>query len=348
MNKKTLSTLAVIAVIAALGIGVTRQISTKKAAAETPKSETAVVQHGDLSITVDASGSLLPQTELEVAFTSSGQVAKLLVAEGDLVQAGQPLLRLDTQDLEWQVEQARLSLTLAELDLSEARDWYAESDEPVQIALAILDQAQISLQQAEWRLAQATLEAPISSIVTAVLVDQGEVVGAGQTVVVLSDHVNLEVEVNLDQTDVVRIVQGKTVAVTLDAFPGIEMSGEVIEIAPSADIQSGVVLYPVTVRLDPTDLSLRLGMTANVTFPIEQHSDTLLVPFRAVETEGGQAYVTRVTGLGSERVAVTLGLITDTQVEILGGLETGDVVTVYANPIQDAEVMNNPMFGGGH
>jgi HlyD family secretion protein len=348
MNRKTLLTFAVIAVIAVLGIGVTRQISTKKAAAETPTTETSVVQHGDLAITVDASGSLIPQTELELAFTSSGQLAELLVDEGELVEAGQPLLRLDTQDLEWQVEQAQLSLILAELDLSEARDWYAEADEPVQIALAKLDQAQISLQQAEWRLAQATLRAPINSLVTAVLVDQGETASASQGVIVLSDHANLEVEVNLDETDVVRIAQSMKVTVTLDAFPAMEMNGEVIEIAPSADIQSGVVLYPVTVRLDPNDLPLRSGMTVNVTFPIEQRADTLLVPFRAVETEDGKAYVTRVTGSGSERVAVTLGLITDTQVEILEGLEAGDVVTVYANPVQDADVMNNPMFGGGH
>lgn len=108
-----------------------------------------------------------------------------------------------------------------------------------------------------------------------------------------------------------------------------------------------MVLYPVTVRLDATDLPLRSGMTVNVSFPIEQRTDTLLVPFRAIETEGGQAYVTRVTASGSERVAVTMGLITDTQIEILSGIEEGDVVTVYANPVQDTELMHNPMFSGG-
>ncbi|CAG0985237.1 partial Macrolide export protein MacA, partial [Anaerolineae bacterium] len=158
----------------------------------------------------------------------------------------------------------------------------------------------------------------------------------------------LEAEVNLDEIDVVRIATGMMVSVTVDAFPGIEVTGEVIEVAPTAVVQSGVVLYPVIVRLDPTELPLRSGMTINVSFPIEQRTDTLLVPFRAIETEGGQAYVTRVTASGSERVAVTLGLITDTQVEILSGLEAGDVVTVYANPVQDSEVMKNPMFGGGH
>ena len=184
--------------------------------------------------------------------------------------------------------------------------------------------------------------------VTSVFVEQGEIASNGQTVVILGDLSTLDTEVNLDETDVVRIGMGMPVVVTVDAFPGMEISGEVIEIAPTANIQSGVVLYPVTVRLDPADLPLRSGMTVNVTFPIEQRTDTLLVPFRAVETQGGQAYVTRITGSGSERVAVKLGLITDTEVEILGGLEAGDVVTVYANPVQDSDVMNNPMFGGGH
>jgi RND family efflux transporter MFP subunit len=355
VNKKTLLTLMVIVVVLALGFVATRQIGIKKAAAETPMTETAIVQRGDLSVTVDASGSLIPRVKIELAFTSGGQVAELLVTEGEQVQAGRPLLRLDTQDLEWQVEQARLSLTLAELDLSEARDWYAEGDEPVQIALTKLGQAQVSLQQAEWRLAQATLIAPINGTVTAVFVEQGETASTGQTVITLSDLSNLDSEVNLDETDVVRIALGMPVIITVDAFPDMEMGGEVIEIAPTASIQSGVVLYPVTVRIDSTDpstgsgqaLPVRSGMTANVTFSLEERKDTLLVPFRAVETEAGQAYVTRVTGSGSERVAVTLGLITDTQVEILSGLEAGDVVSVYANPVQDTELMNNPMFGGG-
>ena len=214
-------------------------------------------------------------------------------------------------------------------------------------AKARLEQAQVSLQQAEWRLEQATLAAPFSGVVTTLLIEPGEMANGGQTVLILSDLTNLDVEVNLDETDVVKIALGMQVVVTVDAFPGMEVSGEVIEIAPTAAVQSGVVLYPVTVRLDPTELPLRSGMTVNVTFPIEQRTDTLLVPFRAIETEGGQAYVTRVTASSSERVAVTLGLITDTQVEILSGLNEGDVVTVYANPVQDSEVMKNPMFGGG-
>ena len=347
MNKKSVLTLSVVIVIAALGFMAYRQISAKRAAAEAPATETALVERGDLSLTVDVSGSLIPHTDVSLAFITGGRVADVLVVEGQQVAVEQPLLRLDTKDLEWQVEQARLSVSIAEYDLSDARDDYWEESDQVKRAKARLEQAQVSQQQAEWRLGQATLTAPISGTITAVNVNVGEMAGNGQTIVTLSDLSNLDIVVNGDETNVAGIQSGMKGIVAVDAFPSVELSGQVTEIASLNDLQSGVVLYPVTVRLDPTDLPLRSGMTVNVTFPIEQRSDTLIVPFRAIETEGGQAYLTRVTASGSERVAVTLGLITDTQIEILSGIEEGDVVTVYANPVQETQLMNSPIFGGG-
>jgi RND family efflux transporter MFP subunit len=356
MNKKNILIVSIVVVIAVLGFMAYRQVAAKKAAAvESSATETAVIERSDLSMTVDASGSIVPRAEIGLAFTTGGRVAETLVTEGEQVEAGQPLLRLDTHDLEWQVQQARLSVSIAEYDLSDMRDDYYEESDQVKRSKAKLEQAQVSLQQAEWRLEQATLKAPINGIVTTLIVESGEMANSGQTVIILSDLANLDVDVNLDETDVARIEKGMTVVVTVDAFPGMEVSGEVIEIASTADVQSGVVLYPVTVRLDPTNpstglgqaLPLRSGMTVNVMFTLEERKDTLVVPFRAVETEGGQAYLTRVTVSGSERVAVTMGLITDTQIEILSGIEEGDVITVYANPVQDTELMHNPMFSGG-
>jgi multidrug efflux pump subunit AcrA (membrane-fusion protein) len=348
MNKKNILIVSIVVVIAVLGFMAYRQVAAKKAAAvESSATETAVVERSDLSMTVDASGSIVPRTEIGLAFTTGGRVAETLITEGEQVETGQPLLRLDTQDLEWQVEQARLSVSIAEYDLSDMRDDYYEESDQVKRSKAKLEQAQVSLQQAEWRLEQATLKAPINGIVTALFVEPGEMANSGQAVIILSDLANLDVDVNLDETDVARIEMGMMVVVTVDAFPGAEVSGEVIKIAPTADVQSGVVLYPVTVRLDPIALPLRSGMTVNVMFTLEERKDTLVVPFRAVETEGGQAYLTRVTVSGTERVAVTMGLITDTQIEILSGIEEGDVVTVYANPVQDTELMHNPMFSGG-
>ncbi|MBK8782772.1 MAG: efflux RND transporter periplasmic adaptor subunit [Anaerolineales bacterium] len=254
MNKKNTLIVFVVVVIAVLGFMAFRQVAAKKAAAvESSATETAVVERGDLSVTVDASGSIVPRVEIGLAFTTGGRVAETLVTEGEQTESGQPLLRLDTKDLEWQVEQARLSVSIAEYDLSDMRNDYYEESDQVKRSKAKLEQTQVSLQQAEWRLEQATLKSPINGVVTALFVEPGEMANSGQTVIILSDLSNLDVEVNLDETDVARIEMGMTVVVTVDAFPGVEVSGEVIEIAPTAAVQSGVVLYPVTVRLDPTD-----------------------------------------------------------------------------------------------
>lgn len=455
MNKKTLSTLAVIVVVAALGFGITRQISAKRATAETPATETAVVQRGDLSVTVDAAGNLASPTEITLAFSVAGRIYEIPVAEGQTVKRGDVLARLEgniqaetdfkalftdaginkaelavinarealddaIEDLQyvigsdtyyWEVQLKQAEETLAALEadpkasaeqkaealkavdrarlnrdyyhqqnidyLAEEEDVYVD-DSDIVLARVNLENANVALQDAETALETiksglSALQTPLAAqgpemvrlerarqnientrlvaksdgVVTTHYHQAGEYANPGAPVIALTDVTMLEVNVNLDETDVVKIALGMQVIVTVDAFPGAEVSGEVIEVAPTAAVQSGVVLYPVTVRLNSTELPLRSGMTVNVSFPIEQRTDTLLVPFRAIETEGGKAYVTRVTASGSERVAVTMGLITDTQIEILSGINEGDVVTVYANPVQDTELMKNPMFGGG-
>lgn len=419
--------------------------------------ETAVVERGDLSVTVEAAGSLTPPTEITLAFPVAGKLYEIPVSEGQTVKQGDLLVRLEDNiqaeadfqalftsagvaqselaavnaqealddainDLKyligsvtyyWEEQLAQSEQTLITLnadsnvnteqkaeaqktvddmhrkrdyflaqniDYLEKEDNYFVDDSDIALARANLENAKIILLDANAALeivksGPSALQAPLTAlgpelarlestrlnmentrltaqadgVVTTLYYQAGEFANPGTPVIALTDVSILEADVNLDETDVVRIATDMTVVVTVDAFPGMEMSGKVIEIAPTANIQSGVVLYSVTVRLDPTDLPLRSGMTINVIFPIEQRNDILMVPFRAIETEGGQAYLTRVTDSGreAERVAVTMGLITDTQIEILSGIEEGDVITVYANPVQDTELMHNPMFSGG-
>ncbi len=456
-NKKNLLIVFVIILIAAAAIGISRTMTARRTASAASATETAIVQRGDLSVTVDAAGSLTPLTEIKLAFPVAGRIYEIPVAEGQAVKQGDVLARLEgniqaeadfqalftdagvlqaelaaanaqdglvdaidylkyrigSETYYWEGQLIQAEETLAALDadpnasaeqkveaqnavdyarhkqeyllqdniayLEKVDDYYLDHSD-IAFARLKLENAKVALQDAEAALeivksGTSALQTPLATlgpemvrlerarqnventrliattdgIVTRHYYQAGEHANPGTPVIALTDVTVLEAEVNLDETDVVRIATGMVVVVTVDAFPGMEVSGEVIEIAPTAAVQSGVVLYPVIVRLDPTELPLRSGMTVNVSFSIEQRTDTLLAPFRAIETEGGQAYVTQVTASASEaeRVAVTLGLITDTQVEILSGLEAGDVVTVYANPVQDSEVMKNPMFGGG-
>ena len=175
-----------------------------------------------------------------------------------------------------------------------------------------------------------------------------EMANAGQAAVVLSDLATFVVEISLDETDVARVAVGQAVVVTLDAFPGMELTGEVIDIAPVADFVSGVVLYPVTVQLSPVDVPARAGMTADVEIVTASRPDALIVPLRAIQSEGGKSYVWRQSSDGFEKVEVALGMTTDTEVEITTGLLEGDVVSVVAVPQSSGQRPSGPMgmFGG--
>ncbi|MFZ5922971.1 MAG: efflux RND transporter periplasmic adaptor subunit [Chloroflexota bacterium] len=483
MNKRSISFVFII-ITAAAGFAGYRSLAAEKMAADVPAAETVVVRRGDISINVEAAGSLAPSAEFTPAFPVAGRIYEMAVVEGQAVKQGDVLARLegniqaeaDFRDLfsdagviqaelavlnatdkvnhaiddvayligldawwwEKQLDHAEEKLaaldqdphgtpeqiTAAKREVELARGWrdyYRElyilklesetyrlydkpampgnpkpppgarlpkrsytivqveiSDAELALVYANLEDAKVAFQDAQAALeivrsGPSALQAPLAALgpetarleqtrlnldnsrllapadgaVTIVFFQTGEYANPGAPVMVISDVSALEAEVKLDEADVSRVWVGMLVVVTVDAFPGLELSGEVTNVAFTPEVQSGVVLYPVTVLLDETVLSLRAGMTVNVAFPIEQSSDTLIVPLRSVETEGGRAFVTRVTASGSERVAVTLGLITDTQVEILGGLEEGDVVMVFANPTQDTWLMSSPIFGGG-
>jgi len=472
MNKKRWTIVVVIIVLAGLGYAgyrIWHGASAQQTAAEAVAAETAVVRRGTLQVTVSASGSVVPNAEVSLAFLSGGRIVEVLVQEGQQIQAGQALARLETGDLEAQVAQAEASLTMAEtgvasaqasltsaqakldqllagpseheiemakLRVDQARDslWAAQvrrdavkgnpqasqadidaqeaavlqaedalriaevqyeqtvagpTEEDVAIARAQVEQAQAqlesaqakveqaqaSLEQAKLRLAQATLIAPMDGTVTAVNIHVGEMASAGKPAIVLSDLADLAVDINLDESDVVRVKIGQKVRVTLDAFPDVELIGEVTYIAPVAQTQAGVVLYPVTISLAPSAsssaISLRAGMTADVDIIVASRENALIVPLRAIRSIDGQSFVLRATSgstsvsrataergqgrgvpgqklavAGFEAVRVQLGLMNDTEVEIISGLAEGDVVSVAAIPSRE-EMRAGPtgMFG---
>ncbi len=276
---------------------------------------------------------------------------------------------LESAQYNLEVAQASYSLAVAGISEENVQNTWAKvlnaqvalESEPLQLEQLELSlaQAQLGLESARRALEDTVLVAPVGGTVTEMNVQVGEAAGAGQTaVVVISDLATLVVDVNLDETDVAQIKVGQEALVGVDAFPDAGLTGEVTHIAPVATTQSGVVLYPVTIRLAPTDLPVRAGMTADVEIVMVSQENALIVPLRAVHTEGGQSYVNRLAdGRQIERVEVELGVMTDTEIEIVGGLAEGpalslvegDVVIVVASVTQGSEQMFGPMrmFGGG-
>jgi HlyD family secretion protein len=206
-------------------------------------------------------------------------------------------------------------------------------EEQIADAEAQVAQAQAVLKLAELSLRHAALRAPFDGVVSQVNVTAGEMASAGLPAVVLLDASNFHITVSVDEMDVGRLVEGQTAEVTLDALPGIVVTGTVERIAPAAMLDGGVVYYDVIVELSPADAPIRADMTANATILIEELSDVLTIPMWVVRVDRstGQTYVDRQVGDAIERVDVELGVRHEGVVQVLAGLSEGDKVVWVAD-----------------
>jgi HlyD family secretion protein len=223
---------------------------------------------------------------------------------------------------------------------SVARDW----ELPIQIrvmeyqrelASTAVTAAELNFQAAQDMLEDATITAPDSGVVAAVNVKEGDVLTAANLAVPafqVIDPSNLEMTGLIDEIDVADIMLGQAARITLDALPDIEVEGVVTFISDAALIQAGVVLYRTTISLISPDPRVKDGMSATADIIIDTRPDVLVLPNTAVfADESGQsvAYLVGSDGTPAAR-QITTGLRSGRLVEIVSGLQDGDVVSLQA------------------
>jgi len=284
---------------------------------------TVATSQASLSVAVAQRNLAQAQYDLILAPASASQIAS---AEANLVQAQATLDRLLRAP-------ATAQLTSAEVQVENAR---------------------ISLERARLNLNNAILVAPFAGIITAVHVQPGEL--ASGILVEMIDSASLEVVLNVDEVDLSQITVGQETVVTLEAWPGEEISGQVNTIAPVSANQAGssLVTYPVYLSLGATDLPIRVGMTANAELELARRENTLLVPNGAIQVDrsnGTYSVIlvqTNEQGLPLyETIPVTIGLRDGNNTEIITGLEEGDEVLIPDPTADDLFAPGQGPGGGG-
>ena len=200
----------------------------------------------------------------------------------------------------------------------------------------------------------AVLTAPVSGIVEDVSMDAGDRLGeqGGQQApsITILDPSVVEVDGSVDEIDVLAVSVGMPVAVSLSALEGQTLTGEIVEIGAASSGQTGVVTFPVTVRLDvPAGLTLRDGLSAVSEIVLAQYAGELLIPTSSV-SGSIIAPVVRVSvdGVVEER-RVTLGPSDDFWVVVIDGLSEGEHVVMPepASASQGGGGAFGAVFGGG-
>ncbi|MCG2593268.1 efflux RND transporter periplasmic adaptor subunit [Ramlibacter sp. XY19] len=301
--------------------------------ARAPAVEVAKVELVRLTDDAQAVGSLKSRQSVMLRPEVSGRVTRINFRDADRVRRGQLLVQLDDQLPAAQVKQA-------EAELSIARANHKRNQELVEqkfIAQRAVDESAANLQVAEAKLAlaQATMArlkivAPFDGIAGIRGINIGDYLKDGADIVNIEDLDAVYVDFRLPERYQTRVRPGQTALVEVDALPGKRFNAVVQAIDPLVDANGRSV--GVRGCIDNRQLMLRPGMFARITPVFSVREDARVIPEEAIVPQGGRQYVyklvdgpdqdTRI----AQRVEVQVGIRQPGKVEIVSGLQPGDLV----------------------
>lgn len=309
----------VVVVGAIVAIGITNNMRAGVQAVQLAK-----VRREDVTARVRAPGKIEPKTRVKISADIMGKIVHLGVKEGDWVRRGQLMLQLDDTQYRALWDQSRAALNTARARLRDTRSTLRTTEANFARQRALFEQKLLS--NAEWDQAQATLEsarvaattaeqdaaraeaaehaaadnlgktrflAPFDGVVSALNVEQGEIVitgtmnNPGTEIMTVSDLSRMQVRADVDETDIVNMRLEQKAKISVDAIPDTTFAGVVTEIGNTAkrSITStieGQTNFEVVVVFDHKVAEVRPGMTADVDIETGTHAKVLVVPIQAV------------------------------------------------------------------
>lgn len=174
-----------------------------------------------------------------------------------------------------------------------------------------------------------TVFSPINGTVLQINVSEEEVIDRTTALMTVANLESMEVVISVDELDIIKIKPEQKVNITSDVYPNEKFTGKVSKISMEGTSQNGVTTYDVTIKLDDRK-SLMSGMNVDVEILADSRQNVLTVPIEALQRLNGEYIVTLKGPSGSKRDAkVELGLATKNKVEIVSGLNEGDII-VYS------------------
>ena len=312
---------------------------------ELASGDVTAIEARELALQLPLSGSLTPLTQATVKAKVSGVVLSTTAQEGASVSAGQIIVRLDNAE-----QQARLAQQQATVDEAAARlalaqknkansaallaqkfisqSAYDTVDNGVELASASLAAARAQRDMARIGLADSTIRAPLSGVVSKRHVQAGEKVSPDMPVYTIVNLQQLTLEAQVPAAEVTRVKVGQAVRFKVDGYTEREFSGKVARINPTTEAGSRAML--VYISVDNADGALRGGMFAKGAITTEKSQRRPLLPLAAIRSERDQQMVYAIVGGKVVAQPVKLGLRSEAEgmAEVTDGLSAGASVIV--------------------
>lgn len=270
------------------------------------RTSTSVIKHGNLTIAVNSTGVVEPILTVDLKSKASGEIIELPIEEGDIVEEGQLIARLDATTTKNAYDQAAADLEVARSNLSlmdkeakRQRELYDQgliSELEYENALlekeranSTLVKAEANLEDSKERLSDTVIRSPIDGIVLKKYVENGQIIASaisavsgGTIIATVADLSRAYIKTAVDEVDIGQITPGQRATIVAESYPDREFSGEVQRIHPLAMAEQNVTTFNVTIEVDNAEGLLMAGMNASVEIIAGFRENVLLVPREAL------------------------------------------------------------------
>lgn len=317
--------------------------------------EVAAAANGSIVNSTVVRGNVAATDDVYVMPKASGVVRSVNVSVGDYVTQGQVICQLDTVDLQTSLSLAKTQYDTLNTSYQEAvknRDRYAALYAEGAVSLAQYEQAEttvktmnlegarLQVQQIQDQINNCTVRSTINGVVAEVNVNPGDMAG-GNYVARVVDIGQVKLIANVTETVLASFSQGMEVSVKIDAASAEPFVGKVSSMPVAAN---ATMTYPVEITIDNPEHTIMAGMFAEVSVVREQSAaENLIIPKSAVNNEG-QVFVVDAQNIAHQQQVET-GLSDDNNVEILSGLNEGDLVVTVGGYLlsegAEVRIVNN-------
>ncbi len=267
------------------------------------------VVRGDLTSTVTAPGIVRPLTEVQISSSINGIVQQIMVKEGQEVKKGELLLQIDPSEFRAQVRRAQAGLEVAQANLEQARSQWKRAEQLYKSKLiseqeyesartnhllsqAHLKESKANLEQTLEQLQKTRITSPMKGTVIQINIEPGENVitgirdNPGTKLMVIADLSRMEVESQIDESDIAKVSMGQKAVVEVEALPEKRYNGLVHEVGYAAEDQGieqdATVNYNISILIEDTISELKPGMTATSQIITAQLQNVVMVPIQSV------------------------------------------------------------------
>lgn len=308
--------------------------------------EVAPASQRRISASYSGTANLEVPADAQVVAKTGGVLLRVLVEEGDTVEAGQPLAQLDPERTRLEVARAEATMRRLQANFERSKELFerklVSADANDQLRYEF-ESAKAAYDLARLELSYTTITAPISGVVAQRMAKPGNLIQVNAPVYRIVDNSRLEAVLNVPEREMATMKPGLPIRMMVDALAGTVFEGEVDRISPVVDSATGTFRVVGVFRGQD---KLRPGMFGRLNIVYDERDAALTVPRIALVEGAGEAAVFVVEDGKAVRRVLQLGYINGEYAEVLDGIEAGELVItqgrVAVRDGAEVEVLNAP------